>query len=203
MNIHVENKIPNAKVTVNKLENGDFSIQISEDTRVALGGVECGKVVKIAGREFVVLGHGKDTTAVITKDSVGDMKFGENGDWRNSEIRKFCNGKFYEELAGAIGKENIVQHTVNLIADDGTGKGIVCKDNISILTNDLYRRYRAFLPAFGNWWWTATRVTHDDSLGYSRYVCCVDSNGILCWFGCGYCCAVRPFCILNSSLLVS
>ena len=203
MTFHVDNHAPGVKVDVNRLDDGSFSILISEDTRVKIGDVECGKTVKIGEREFVVLGHGKETTAVITKDSVCDMKFGENGDWRDSDIRKFCNGKFYDELASVIGKENIVQHTVNLVADDGTGKGIVCKDNISILTNDLYRRYRPFLPAFGNWWWTATRVTHDSSLGYSRRVCCVRSHGILFWNDCDCCSAGRPFCILDSSVLVS
>ena len=203
MTIHVDNHIPNANVVVNRLDDGDISIQIFENSGVALGSVECGKTVKIGEREFIVLGHGKDTTAVITKDAVCEMKFGENGDWRDSDVRKFCNGKFYDELASVIGKENIVQHTVNLIADDGTGKGIVCKDNISILTNDLYRRYRPFLSAFGNWWWTATRVTHDNSIGYSRGVCCVGSSGILSWGVCDYCWSVRPFCILNSSILVS
>lgn len=102
----------------------------------------------------------------------------------------------------AVGKENIIKHTVNLIADDGTNKGVSCEDNVSILTTGLYRRYREYLPAYGNWWRTATPVSADIS-SVARGVCCVDSDGVLCWNGCGGCNGVRPFCILKSSILVS
>lgn len=88
------------------------------------------------------------------------------------------------------------------IADDGTGKGTVCKDNVSILTTELYRRYREFLPAYGDWWWTATPANSDNE-NYARRVCCVGFYGVLCWSDCGYGCGVRPFCILNSSILLS
>ena len=203
MNISVENNAPNVRVSVNRLDDGNISIQLFQDDRIMLGSVPCGEVVKIGGREFVVLGHGEETTAVITRDSVGDMEFGGGGDWKSSDIRKFCNEKFYDELSGLIGKENIYQHTTNLVADDGTGKGTVCKDHVSLLTAELYRRYRDYLPAFGESWWLATRVTHDESTGYDRFVCHVYSDGILDWYGCDCCRAVRPFCILKSSLLVS
>lgn len=99
--------------------------------------------------------------------------------------------------------EKIILFPMAWTADDGTGKRKVVQDNVSILTTDLYRRYRAFLPSCGDWWWTATRVSDDDSLGYARFVCYVYSSGVLSWGGCGCSGRVRPFCILNSSILVS
>ena len=203
MNIKVENNVQNVKVTVNEDQDGGVSIVLTEEKRLTLGEVECGKVIKIGDREFYVLGHGEDTTAVLTKDAVKYMEFGGDGDWRDSDVRKFCNGEFYKELAAAVGADNIFKHTVKLIADDGTGKGLACKDDVSILTSDLYRRYREYLPAMDRAWWTATRVTHDKDTGYARCVCGVHSDGILNWSDCGCCCGVRPFCILNSSILVS
>lgn len=206
MQIEINNNlsIPNIKVAVERTEGGKLVINLNEESKVALGNVTPGSTVKIGNREFIVLGHGAETTAVITKEFTKEMVFDENsGDWRTSKVREYCNGEFYNELAAVIGKENIVKHTVNLVADDGTGKGITCKDDVSLLTTELYRRYREYLPAYGNWWWTATRVSHDDSLGYARSVCCVYSYGILNWSGCGRCSGVRPFCILNSSILVS
>lgn len=203
MNIQVKNNTQNVNVTVSEGRDGEVSIILTQKSCLTLGEVECGKVVKIGDREFYVLGHSKDTTAVLTKDAVKSMEFGGDGDWRDSKVRRFCNGEFYKELADAVGAENIVKHTVKLTADDGTGKDLVCQDNISILTTDLYRRYREYLPAMGNWWWTATRLTHDNGTGYARGVCCVDSNGILSWTDCDCCYGVRPFCILNSSILVS
>lgn len=203
MNIKIQNNIPNVNVTFNRLEDGSMSILLTEEKRPMLGGVKCGNIIKLGDREFYVLGHGAETTAVLAKDAARRMTFGGGGDYRKSDVRDYCNGDFYKELAAVVGAENIVQHTVKLGADDGTGKGLSCKDNISILTTDLYRRYREFLPAMGDPWWTATRVSHDEDTGYTRHVCCVFSDGILSWDGCGCSHGVRPFCILNSSILVS
>lgn len=201
MKINVTNNVPNIKVTVNQSGKG-FAILIAEENKKKLGDMKPGSIVKLGEREYIVLGHGAETTAVITKEFATEMAFGSNNDYRKSDVRSYCNGKFYKELAKAVGAENIVQHTVNLTADDGTNKGIVCKDNVSILTTELYRRYREYLPAYGKWWWTATPVNSNDS-DYARLVCCVGSCGILFWDGCDCCCGVRPFCILNSSISIS
>lgn len=202
MEIKVINNVPNIKVTVNQSEDGSFAILLAEDNKVTLGSAKPGSIVKLGNREYIVLGHGAETTAVIAKDFVKEMRFGDTGDYVTSDVREFCNGEFLNELAAAVGMDNIVEHTVNLVADDGTGKGKTCKDKVSILTTENYRRYREFLKAYGEWWWTATRVTYDDE-DYTRGVCCVSSSGILSWSDCGYCCGVRPFCILNSSVLIS
>lgn len=203
MNIKIENNTKNIKVVVNQTSNKSISIILTEENRLKLGDVKCGKIIKLGDREFYVLGHGKDTTAVLTKDAVKYMEFGGDGDWCNSDVRKFCNGELYNELAAAVGAENIFKHTVRLTADDGTGKGLVCRNNISILTTDLYRRYREYLPVMDRSWWTATRVTYDKENRYARHVCYVCSGGILGWRACDCRRDVRPFCILNSSILVS
>ena len=201
MEIKVINNIPNVKVTVNKSDDGSFAILLAEDKQPTLGEAKPGSVVKIGNREYIVLGHAEDTTAVITKDFTKKMEFGQSGDYLTSDVRKYCNGEFYNELVSAVGAENIVKHTVKLVADDGTGKGKTCCDNVSIITTENYRRYREFLKAYGDWWWTATRVTYDDE-DYARDVCYVRSNGILDWDVCDYCHRVCPFCILNSSIFV-
>ena len=170
--------------------------------QMRLADFPCGSVVKIGDLSFVVLEQCGEETAVITKDFVRSMPFGNGGDWRTSDIRAFCNGDFYQEISKAVGKENIYDHMVNLSADDGTGKDEFCRDYVSLLTTEEYRRYREFLPAYGKWWWLATRVSYDVK-DYGRYVCNVGSCGILNWDGCDYSVGVRPFCILNSSILVS
>ena len=202
MKINVVNNIPNVKVTCDKSDDGSCTITLTEDKRFPLGEAKPGSVVKIGNREYIVLGHAEETTAVITQDFVRKMEFGESGDYLTSDVRKYCNGEFYNELVSAVGAENIVKHTVKLVADDGTGKGKTCCDNVSIITTENYRRYREFLKAYGDWWWTATRVTYDNE-DYARGVCYVYSYGILGWNGCGYCFGVRPFCILKSSILVT
>lgn len=202
--INVINNVPGISVTVNKNEDGSFAIMLVEKQKgKQLGSFARGSVVKIGNREYIVLDHSLETTAVIAKDFVKQMEFGSDGNWLTSKVRTYLNSTFYDELCKAVGKENIITHTVNLEADDGTGKRVKSQDKVSLLTTEQYRRYREYLPAYGKWWWLATRVSHDVK-DYARNVCRVSSNGVLNWYCCDYeNGGVRPFCILNSSVLVS
>ena len=174
------------------------AIPMTDDSD-ALGRVICGSDIEIGDRSYIVLEHRNDgTTAVITKDFWKRMEFGDSGDYAESAVRSALNNEFYNEVANAVGAENIIEHEVDLLADDGTNKGVVCRDNVSLLTTDLYRKYRDFLPAYGSWWWTATPVSKED--GYSRGVCCVDDDGALFWSSCVFSYGVRPFLILDSSI---
>ena len=169
--------------------------------RKALGRKSPGDVVRLAGRDFIVLGREEDGVAVITKEAVEYMEFGRNADYTNSEVRRYCNDTFYRMLAGAIGAENILSHTVDLIADDGTGGGFI-DDFVSLITAERYRRYRKYLPALGEWCWTATRINADME-DCARRVCFVSSDGVFDWSGSGDDSGgVRPFCILNPALLL-
>ena len=169
--------------------------------RKALGRKSPGDVVRLAGKDFIVLGREDGGVAVITKEVVEYMEFGRNADYTNSAVRRYCNDTFYRMLAGEIGAENILSHAVDLMADDGTGGGFI-DDFVSLITTERYRRYRKYLPALGKWWWTATRVNADME-DYARSVCYVGSDGVLSWRdsddGDG---GVRPFCILNPALLL-
>lgn len=169
--------------------------------RKALGRKSPSDVVRLAGKDFIVLGREDGGVAVITKEVVEYMEFGRTADYTSSAVRRYCNETFYRMLAGAIGADNILSHTVDLIADDGTGGGF-CDDFVSLITTERYRRYRKYLPALGKWWWTATRVNADME-DYARYVCYVYSLGVLCWSNSDYAVGgVRPFCILNPALLL-
>lgn len=49
----------------------------------------------------------------------------------------------------------------------------------------------------------STRLSAGEGPEYACGVCCVSSNGILSWDDSDVCYGVRPFCILNSSILVN
>lgn len=202
MKIEVQNNVPGVNVTVNQNADGSFAILFAEMAGKTLGSVKRGDTVTIGEHEYIVLGHDKETTAIIAKKPTKSMAFGEDGNYINSDVRKYCRGEFYEELCDAVGKNNIIPHTVNLVSDDGSHKGALIKDNVSILTCDLYRRYRELLPVVGSSCWTATRVTTLDK-DYACSVCVINSDGVLSWSGCDCSLDVCPFCILNSSVLVS
>lgn len=201
MSVEAQNNAPDVKVSVNQNADGSFTTRLAEMSGKTLGSVKPGDTVTIGEREYIVLGHGEETTTIIAKKPTKSMTFGKDGDYTKSDVRTYCNGEFYKEFCKAVGKHNIIPHTVNLVSDDGSNKGATVKDNVSILTCDLYRRYREFLPTIGSSCWTATRVTTLDK-DYARNVCFVSSYGLLYWDVCGFSRGVRPFCILNSSVLV-
>lgn len=167
--------------------------------KMTLGSVTPGKIVEIGGRGYIVLSHDNDTTAVITEEFTNEMSFGKDADYMTSDVRKYCNEVFYQELCKLVGVENIVKHTVSLIADDGSNKNMEVHDNVSILTTNLYRKYRELIPSYGDFWWTATRITVLEDK-YADVVCNINPFGVLN-FGRSSCrSGVRPFCVLKSSI---
>ena len=208
MKINVQSNIPGVKVNMNQNSDGSFTIILAKEIAGSktLGSVKPGDTVTIGEHEYIVLGHGvgheAGTTTIIAKKPTKAMAFGKDGNYAKSDVRAYCNGEFYNELCKAVGKHNIIPHAVDLVADDGSSKGVGVIDNISILTCDLYRRYREFLPAIDSACWTATRLTtlNED---FARDVRTVGFYGILNWCDCDISRGVRPFCILNSSVLVS
>lgn len=200
--IEIINKVKEIDVTLNESTEG-IKITITEKKYKTLGSVAPGNIVTIGKRKYIVLGHTSETTALLDANKIDERVFDDNdGDYETSDVRKYLNDKYYKELCVAVGKDNVIKHKVNLEADDGTNKGAFCEDFVSLITTTNYRRYREHIPAAGYPWWTATRVTTADK-DYSRCVCFVYSCGILHWFDCGFLVGVRPFCILNSSVLVS
>ena len=204
MKIDIQSNIPGVKVNMNQNSDGSFTIILAKEIAGSktLGSVKPGDTVIIGEREYIVLGHEKGTTAIVAKKPTKAMAFGKDGNYAKSDVHAYCNSEFYNELCKAVGKYNIIPHVVDLVADDGSNKGALIKDNVSILTCDLYRRYREILPAIDSACWTATRVTNLDK-DYAFCVCIVRSCGVLDWNVCGCSLGVRPFCILNSSVLVS
>lgn len=200
-NIKIKNNVPGLKVIVDNDESNSIIITINKQSKdIELGSVERGKIVKIGSRNYIVLGHGEETTAVLDAEFVIEMEFGSNADYAKSYVRRFLNEKYYKNLCKEIGKENIIQHKVKLVANDGTNKGVTCRDYVSLITNDLYRRYRNYIPTYDDWWWTATRVSNTEN--YVRSACCVCTDGILGWDICSIRTGVRPFLILKSSILI-
>lgn len=177
----------------------------SDDNLTELKDLKEGKKFKVGNREFMVLEQSGDTTAVILSGFLHDGKnvaFGDDSNWKNSSIRKYLNREFLKELSDSIGADNIVEHTVDLIPVDGFTNYGTCKDKVSLLTFDNYRKYRKLFSKMSDWWWTVTPWA--PTTGYMRYVCCVRDDGFVDCNGCGGSIAcIRPFCIFKSNIFVS
>lgn len=170
---------------------------------VRLSSVAVGDTVKIGDYELIVLEQSGDTTALICKDFIDTCVFGGNNNYDGSKADKLCC-KFAEEIAALVGKKNLVEHNVDLTADDGLKDYGSVRRSASLLTADLYRRYVYTLDKYkpDAWWWLATPFS-TPAHGYESTVKCVSPRGDIDYDGCISGIGVRPFCILNSNIFVS
>lgn len=137
---------------------------------------------------------------MLADENIVSMEFGDNNDWRESQIRKKLNGELYQKIVTELGANALVTIQTDLFSHDGVRDYGKCNDNISLLTYDLYRNNRENIKNVDRYFWTCTPDTIGSNASCVR---CVDSVGGV---DCSRCCCgrgVRPFCILKSSIFVS
>lgn len=175
-----------------------------KEEKVAISTLEPGDTFKIGNVEFLVLEQEGETTAAIKKNLlVADMEFGDNNNYAESPIRETCE-EFAVGIAGEIGAENLLEHTVDLTANDGLKDYGEVKARASLLTADRYRKYVQILDTtkMDDYWWLATPWS-TPSHGIEYAVLCVSPSGCIGSSGYGISGGVRPFCIFKSTILVS
>lgn len=178
--------------------------QLLDVPRRRLADIDVGEVFMIGAHEFVVLEQSGDTTAVIRKDLLDeDVSFGDTNNFNGSKVDALCKD-FAKELAGVVGEDNLVSHTVDLTSDDGMKDYGKTMRQVSLLTADLYRRYVEVLDKHmpDGWWWLATPHS-TETHGNSSWVRCVSPSGIIFSNIFNNDNGVRPFCILKSHIFVS
>ena len=176
---------------------------VEEPKTIMAAEAEVGSFIKYAGIEWVVLNRTASKVMVLAKHRLFDRAFdtNESNNWSKSSLRKELNNfndKGFQrgfEHTENINKNDLVEFERDLTTDDGMTDYGKCKDYISLISCEEYRKFRKLIPNADDWWWTLT----GDSLVYSHYVRGVFSNGSLNSFsarsGNG---GVRPLCVLKS-----
>ena len=176
---------------------------IEEPKTIMAAEAEVGSFIKYAGIEWVVLNRTASKVMVLAKHRLFDRAFdtNESNNWSKSSLRKELNNfndKGFQrgfEHTENINKNDLVEFERDLTTDDGMTDYGKCKDYISLISCEEYRKFRKLIPNADDWWWTLT----GDSLVYSYIVRFVSSNGTL---NNNYACnggnGVRPLCILKS-----
>ena len=164
-----------------------------------------GTIAKIGDYEFIVLKNDGNQVQLLLKDTLCNKSFDSDcNNFAESHIREYLDD-FADKLAELVGEENIVEHSVDLTADDGLTCYGYCDCRVSLLTAQMYRENVYTIDKFkiDKWWWLATAYStpkHDcknwvksvSPFGFIDYNGYYD-NGI----------GVRPFCILKSNIFVS
>lgn len=165
-----------------------------------------GKIAHVGDHEFIVInknpiGH---TVSLLLKNSLCDMRFGHNNDFRESDIKKRLE-EFAEEISKIVGKENLLEHTVDLTANDGLKCYGKTKARMSLFTAQMARKNVDILDDFklNDWWWLVTPYgtpKHEEC----ECVMCVSTRGSIAVNDCNYgSVGVRPFCVLKSNIFNS
>jgi hypothetical protein len=165
-----------------------------------------GSEVKYGHLTCVVLEDFEDSLLVLSKDSIGEMPFDDEGcnNFDISSLREYLNDGFIEEL-----KENgadvtaLCDFTIDLTSDDGLKDYGNSTNKVNLLTCDMYRKYRHLIPNLDNWWWLATAYS-TKSNGYTRSARAVASDGALKYsYACDGDIGVRPVFLIKSSIFES
>lgn len=172
---------------------------------VELASLPAGSTFIVGQHEMVVLEQNSGMTAAIRKELLREsMQFGSSNNFCRSKVDNACM-EFADELFEAVGRDNLVLHTVDLTSDDGLKDYAAVDRYVSLLTADQYRKWVKVLDLhkLDAWWWLATPYStarHEND----RWVKCVAPSGGIDSDGYDYGnFGVRPFCIFKSSIFVS
>lgn len=165
---------------------------------------EVGETITVAGITWRVLDKLEKGYLVISDGFYGeDRKFdGSCNNWKCSDLRKELNTDLKDKIEDELGKGALVGFERDLLSMDGQTEYGTCKDLVSLISVDEYRKYRKFLPSTDRYWWT---ITPDSTPCNNDSTCLrvVSPGGHVFNDGCGNCFGVRPFCIFSSSIFES
>lgn len=149
------------------------------------------------GIEFVALGMEQGGVLAVTAKCLEDeMAYDEDNcnDWRKSSLRKYLN----EEFVKNFDKGDLLPFVSDLTSDDGMTDYGTSEDFVALLSDNLYRKYRKFMPQYDTWVWTITPWScHPGNTSFERLVVsggAMGNNYAIIATG------VAPACIFNPAI---
>lgn len=159
--------------------------------------IKDGEFFTYRGIDFVRLGKEQGGVLCITANPYYNQeRFSRslNNDWKSSDIRKKLNSEFLRQIS----TDDLLNYRSDLTADNGDTDYGFCNDCVGLLSCDLYRKYRKYIPKCGRWIWTCTpwNCLHSSSAGSLRAFSTDDVFGTI---GAGAQCSVFPAVIFSNS----
>lgn len=201
------NVVNNIDKDVNVTVNGnsdkiEIIIDLANKEFKLLKNLNVGDIFKdVDGDEWIYLCKEESgDVCIFKKDSLKKMKFGNNNNYNGSDIDKYLCGTYLSELERKFGKDNIVEHEVDLLSLDGEDDYGKIKRKVSIPTLDVFRQNKKLIKKYiKEWFWLATSNSTPSGYG-SNDVQFVGSGGFVFCRWCSYCGAVHPFLVLKDSV---
>ena len=102
--------------------------------------------------EWIVLNNNVDggVLGIMTSSWNGkEYSFDDNN--YNNYVQSSLRRKLRDELLPVLGKDNLIPHKVDLVADNGDDRYGTITDRVFILNCDEYRKYRKNVPLLQEW----------------------------------------------------
>ena len=169
-----------------------------------IGTPEIGKVIELAGMDWLILDKTeKGYFAILNGFDEKERTFDStSNNWITSKLRNELNARFLKKITDELGKDAVIEFDRDLLSMDGQTEYGHCKDKISFLTVDEYRKYRKLLPNMDKWWWLLTPWSTPVN-DFSTTIAVVSPSGSVSgiYYDDGF--GVRPVCIFSSSIFES
>ena len=118
-----------------------------------------------------------DGVLAIMAETWNGKEYQVDKDGYNNYAKSSLRKKLLNDLLPVLGEENLLPHTVDLVADNGDDTYGVVMDKVFILSCDEYRKYRKHIPLLPEWMWTCTPWYIDPNSGNGGYVRLVIAAG--------------------------
>lgn len=165
---------------------------------------EIGKTIEVAGINWLVLDKLEKGYFAISEDFYGrDRGFDDNcNDWKSSDLRNELNTDLRKKIESELGTDSLVEFERNLLSLDGQTEYGTCRDFVSLISVDEYRKYRKLLPNTERWWWTLTPDSTPCN-NDGKWLRVVSPSGDVVGSNYSSSNGVRPVCIFSSSIFES
>ena len=169
--------------------------------KVMVSEIADGETFVVAGIEFIKFPEKDGKFVAVTKGSLGDKTFDNNGnDFSKSSLLKHLKKEILPKIEAEVGAENVLELETDLLSLDGHRKYGKMQSRISLPTFDFYRKNREIFDKhpLDDWWWLSTPN------GEKYYVACVAPSGyVFNFYSSGNGNGVRPVLLFSSSIFVS
>lgn len=181
-----------------------LSKEFAEFKKKYIGKPEIGKAIELAGMEWLILDKTEKGYFAILNGFDGKERTFDlaSNNWFLSKLRNELNTRFLKKITDELGEDAVIEFDRDLLSMDGQTEYGHCKDKISILTVDEYRKYRKLLPNMPKWWWLITPWSTPVN-DYSATLTVVTRSGYFDGVNCNVGNGVRPVCIFSSSIFES
>lgn len=149
------------------------------------------------GIEFVALGEEQGgILAIVAKRLDEKMPFDkeDRNNWKGSTLQEHLNGEYLQNF----NKGDLLPFVSDLTADDGMTDYGTSEDYIAILSDNLYRKYRAVIPKYDTWVRSITPYSCLKCYAYIGRI--VDTDGSLSSSNALDAYGVAPACIFNPKI---